>query len=144
MAVDLAVDLHSNIAAENRAKIVYERLIAFTEDRGTKEALQFLMTREVTHMRAFTAALESMDKPQFAVGIIEPTPTLVDQFFNASTGDDQYGCKDFNGPWNNGNGLHKVESEMKGGPGLDVKPYMPKPGTEATSPVVAMMPIFCS
>ncbi len=38
------------------------------------------MTRERTHMRAFTAALESMEKPQFAGGIIEPTPVLVDQF----------------------------------------------------------------
>jgi Mn-containing catalase len=28
-----------------------------------------------------------------------------------------------------------VESEVKGGSGLDVTPYDPKPGTEATSPV---------
>ena len=34
------------------------------------------MTREITHMRAFTAALDSMEKPQFAVGIIEPTPEI--------------------------------------------------------------------
>ena len=60
---DLAVDLRSNIAAEARAKIVYERLIGFTQDQGSKEALQFLMTREITHMRAFTAALDSMEKP---------------------------------------------------------------------------------
>ncbi len=132
---DLAVDLRSNIAAEARAKIVYERLIAFTEDKGSKEALQFLMTREITHMRAFTAALESMDKPQFAVGIIEPTPGLVDQFFNASTGESQYGETDFKGSWNSGNGLHTVQSEVKGGEGLDTKPYMPEPGTEKTSPV---------
>ncbi len=131
---DLAVDLHSNIAAEARAKIVYERLIGFTQDRGSKEALQFLMSREITHMRAFTAALESMNKPQFAVGIIAPTPTLVDEFFNASTGESQYGETDFNGPWNEGHGLHKVEAEIKGGKGLDTQPYMPKPGTEVTSP----------
>lgn len=131
---DLAVDLRSNIAAEARAKIVYERLINFTHDQGSKQALQFLMTREITHMRAFTAALESMEKPQFAVGIIQPTPNLVDQFFNASTGESQYGEKDFNGPWNNANGLRPVESEIKGGEGLDVAPYDPRPGTETTSP----------
>jgi Mn-containing catalase len=28
-----------------------------------------------------------------------------------------------------------VESEIKGGEGLDVKPYDPKPGTEQTSPI---------
>lgn len=132
---DLAVDLRSNIAAEARAKIVYERLIGFTQDRGTKEALQFLMTREITHMRAFTAALDSMEKPQFAVGIIEPTPGLVDEFFNGSTGESQYGEADFKGPWNSGAGLHEVESEIKGGKGLNVTPYEPQPGTEKTSPI---------
>jgi Mn-containing catalase len=132
---DLAVDLRSNIAAEARAKIVYERLIAFTQDQGSKQALQFLMTREITHMRAFAAALESMEKPQFSVGTIAPTPKLVDQFFNASTGESQYGEKDFVGLWNDENGLALVESEVKGGEGLEVTPYDPKPGTEATSPM---------
>ena len=41
---ELDVDLRSNIAAEARAKIVYERLINFCDDVGTKDALQFLMT----------------------------------------------------------------------------------------------------
>ena len=59
---ELDVDLRSNIAAEARAKIVYERVINFTDDAGTKDALQFLMTREITHMKAFTAALESLKK----------------------------------------------------------------------------------
>ena len=43
---ELDVDLRSNIAAEARAKIVYERLINFCDDAGTKDALQFLMTRK--------------------------------------------------------------------------------------------------
>ena len=77
---ELDVDLRSNIAAEARAKIVYERLINFCDDAGTKDALQFLMTREITHMKAFTAALESMEKPPFSIGKIAPTPDLVDQY----------------------------------------------------------------
>jgi len=131
---DLAVDLRSNIAAEARAKIVYERLLSFTQDPGSKQALQFLMTREITHMRAFAAALESMDKPQFSIGTVRPTPGLVDEYFNASTGQSQYGDKDVQGPWNEGNGLHLVESEIEGGEGLSVSPYDPEPGTEVTSP----------
>src|SRR5205085_2375624 len=75
---ELDVDLRSNIAAEARAKIVYERLLNFTGDAGTRDALQFLMTREVTHMRAFTAALETLGKPRFAIGKIPPTTGLVD------------------------------------------------------------------
>lgn len=136
---DLGVDLRSNIAAEARAKIVYERLIYFTQDLGTRQALQFLMTREITHMRAFTSALESMEKPAFSIGTIAPTPHLVDQYFNASTGTGSEGESDTTGPWNKGNGLHIVESDMgevkHAGENLDSKPYTPQPGTETTSPV---------
>jgi Mn-containing catalase len=107
---ELDVDLRSNIAAEARAKIVYERLINFTSDAGTKDALQFLMTREITHMKAFTAALESMGTPRFQVGRIPPTPGLVDQFFNDSTGVGDDGEIDVRGPWNEGENLELVES----------------------------------
>jgi Mn-containing catalase len=99
---ELDVDLRSNIAAEARAKIVYERLINFCDDAGSKDALQFLMTREVTHMKAFSAALESMEKPTFSIGKIAPTPGLVNQFFNDSTGAGDEGEIDTRGPWNEG------------------------------------------
>jgi len=107
---ELDVDLRSNIAAEARAKIVYERLINFTSDAGTKDALQFLMTREITHMKAFTAALESMNKPRFSIGRIPPTPGLVDQFFNDSTGEGEDGEIDARGPWNEGGDWIRVEA----------------------------------
>jgi len=107
---ELDVDLRSNIAAEARAKIVYERLINFTTDAGTIDALQFLMTREITHMKAFTAALESMGKPRFMIGRIPPTPGLVDQYFNDSTGEGQDGEIDSRGPWNTGEDLEIVEA----------------------------------
>jgi Mn-containing catalase len=99
---ELDVDLRSNIAAEARAKIVYERLINFCDDAGTKDALQFLMTREITHMKAFALALESMEKPAFTIGRIAPTPGLVNQFFNDSTGTGDHGEIDTRGPWNEG------------------------------------------
>ncbi len=99
---ELDVDLRSNIAAEGRAKIVYERLIDFCDDQGTIDTLQFLMTREITHMKAFTAALESMGKPAFSIGRIPPTPGVVDQFFNDSTGVGDRGETDMRGPWNEG------------------------------------------
>jgi Mn-containing catalase len=107
---ELDVDLRSNIAAEARAKIVYERLINFTTDAGSRDALQFLMTREITHMKAFTAALESLNKPRFMIGKIPPTSGLVDQFFNTSTGVGEDGEIDARGPWNEGEGLELVEA----------------------------------
>src|SRR6266480_3241681 len=107
---ELDVDLRSNIAAEARAKIVYERLINFCDDVGTKDALQFLMTREITHMKAFSAALESMGRPPFLIGKIPPTAGLVDEYFNDSTGVGDEGEKDARGPWNEGGKWRIVES----------------------------------
>ena len=107
---ELDVDLRSNIAAEARAKIVYERLINFCRDSGTKDALQFLMTREITHMKVFSAALESMGKPAFSIGRIAPTPKLVDQYFNDSTGEGEQGEVDSRGPWNEGKPWIYVEA----------------------------------
>src|SRR5512132_3341958 len=107
---ELDVDLRSNIAAEARAKIVYERLINFCRDAGTKDALQFLMTREITHMRAFTAALESMGKPRFSIGRIAPTAGLVDQFFNDSTGQGEHSEIDARGLWNQGDEWQFVDA----------------------------------
>ena len=107
---ELDVDLRSNIAAEARAKIVYERLIQFTEDLGSIQALQFLMTREITHMKAFTAALESLGKDRFSIGSIPPTPDLVNQFFDDSTGTGDSGEPNARGPWNTGGDWQVVEA----------------------------------
>src|SRR5437868_8308767 len=113
---ELDVDLRSNIAAEARAKIVYERLINFCDDPESKDALQFLMTREITHMKAFAAALESLGKNPFSIGQIPPTPGLVDEYFNDSTGEGDEGETDARGPWNQGGNWKIVElSELKDG-----------------------------
>jgi Mn-containing catalase len=117
---ELDVDLRNNIAAEARAKIVYERLIDHTDDPGTIDTLQFLMTREITHMKAFTAALESMEKNPFSIGRLLPTPVLVDQYFNGSTGNGSEGDTDMHGPWRSAYGLSSVDSRFVGGEGLDI------------------------
>jgi Mn-containing catalase len=130
---ELDVDLRSNIAAEARAKIVYERLINFCDDAGSKDALQFLMTREITHMKAFAAALESMKKPAFSIGKIAPTPGLVDQFFNDSTGVGDEGEIDTRGPWNEGGDWEFVSS-----PALqDVQADASSPIKTESSPPIA-------
>jgi Mn-containing catalase len=50
---EMDVDLRSNMAAEARAKIVYERLIDYCDDAGTKDALQFLMSLLVSVAACF-------------------------------------------------------------------------------------------
>lgn len=107
---ELDVDLRNDIAAEARAKITYERLMDFCDDPGTLDALQFLMTREITHMKAFSLALESMGKPALSIGRIPPTPRVVNQYFNDSTGIGDRGEPDARGPWNEGNNWDFVEA----------------------------------
>jgi Mn-containing catalase len=104
---ELDVDLRNNIAAEARAKITYERLMKLTDDRGSKDALQFLMTREITHMKAFSAALDSLGKDPFSIGTIAPTSDLANQYFNDSTGEGELG-KDGVGDWISKYGLKVV------------------------------------
>ena len=53
-------------------------------------------------MKAFTAALESLGKNPFSIGQIAPTPGLVDEYFNDSTGEGDEGETDATGPWNQG------------------------------------------
>jgi Mn-containing catalase len=128
---ELDVDLRSNIAAEARAKIVYERLIDHTDDPGTIDTLQFLMTREITHMKAFTAALESLEKKPFSVGLLKPTPGIVDEYFNGSTGDGDEGDSDMHGPWESSFGLHVVQPKLDApGGGLSVRDIKGKIGGE--------------
>ncbi len=105
----LEVDLRTNMAAEARAKIVYERLIDYTDDAGTKDALKFLMTREITHLKAFGAALESMSKGPLEIGELAPEEDWVDKYFNDSTGSGDLG-DDLEGPWNSGRDWELVEN----------------------------------
>lgn len=87
-------DLRSNIAAEARAKIIYERLINLTEDPGVRDALTFLMTREVAHLQSFEKALHSI-QPNFPPGKQPGDPRFTSTYFNLSQGED-----DMTGSWN--------------------------------------------
>lgn len=94
---DLTVDLRSNIAAESRAKIVYERLLQFTDDPYVQDSLRFLMTREIAHFQMFGAALATI-QPNFPPGILQGDPRFTHTYFNMSPSEDA------SGPWNEGQG----------------------------------------
>ncbi|WP_431854805.1 manganese catalase family protein [Azospirillum sp.] len=96
-------DLRSNIAAESRAKIIYERLINITNDPGVKDALTFLMTREVAHQKMFEKALYSIEN-NFPPGKLPGNPDYTDKYYNMSTGPG-----DARGPWNQGDQWEFVE-----------------------------------
>jgi Mn-containing catalase len=92
---ELTADLQSDIAAESRAKMVYEYLLQFTDDPYVKETLRFLMTREVAHFQMFEAALQTI-KPNFPPGTLQSDPRYSNLYFNMSSG------ATIRGPWNQG------------------------------------------
>lgn len=100
---DLTVDLRSDIAAEARAKIVYEYLLQNTQDPSVKETLRFLMTREIAHYQMFQAALEEIE-PNFPPGVLQGDPRYSNKYFNLSNGEE------VRGPWNEGKSPELGES----------------------------------
>ena len=113
---DPTCDLRSNIAAESRAKIVYERLINITDDPGIKEALGFLMTREIAHQKSFEKALYSIEN-NFPPGKLPGIERFANVYVNTSQGDG-----DMDGPWNSGDQWERIDDleqalAMDGGDG---------------------------
>lgn len=103
---DVVRDLRADIAAEAGARQTYEELIKMAPDKGSKDTLVFLLTREISHTKMFMSALDSLGKltdPFF--GNIQPDET-VDLYFNLSsdgTGEPltpKTNGSDERGPWN--------------------------------------------
>lgn len=115
------VDLRSNIAAESRAKIVYERLINITDDPGVKEALGFLMTREIAHQKSFEKALYSIEN-NFPPGKLPGIEQYANVYVNTSQGEG-----DMTGPWNSGEQWERID---------DLEQVMPIDGRDGTASVI--------
>lgn len=114
------VDLRSNIAAEARAKIVYERLINITDDPGIKDALGFLMTREIAHQKSFEKALYAIEN-NFPTGKLPGVEKFANMYVNTSQGEG-----DTTGPWNTGEQWERVD---------DLQQVMPADGGDGTASV---------
>ncbi|WP_165461476.1 manganese catalase family protein [Atlantibacter sp.] len=111
---EVTADLRSNIAAEARAKIIYERLINMTDDVGVKDALGFLMTREVAHQISFEKALYSI-RNNFPAGKLPPIEQYSNVYFNMSEGGD------VRGSWNSDENFTYVadpQPAVDGGDGM--------------------------
>ncbi|MEZ3498376.1 manganese catalase family protein [Pantoea sp. KPR_PJ] len=107
---EVTADLRSNIAAEARAKILYERLINMTDDVGVKDALGFLMTREVAHQLSFEKALYSI-RNNFPPGKLPPVEQYSNVYYNMSAGEG-----DIRGSWNSDENFEYVADP---GPAVD-------------------------
>lgn len=59
---DLCADLLSNIASEQRAKVVYEYLYRQIDDKKVKETIDFLLNREEAHNALFREAFNKVQR----------------------------------------------------------------------------------
>lgn len=55
---DVITDLTENLAAEQKARTVYDNLLRMITDPEVREPLKFLRTREIVHFQRFGEALE--------------------------------------------------------------------------------------
>lgn len=111
---EVTADLRSNVAAEARAKIIYERLINVTDDVGVKDALGFLMTREAAHQLSFEKALYSI-RNNFPPGKLPPIEQYAHTYFSMSEDED------VRGSWNSDENFDYVanpQPAVDGGDGL--------------------------
>ena len=80
---DLCADLLSNIASEQRAKVVYEYLYRQINDKKVKETIDFLLNREEAHnamfREAFNKVQDSGSNQDFG------TTKAAKMYFNMST-----------------------------------------------------------
>jgi len=108
---DLYTDLMSNIAAEGRAKLVYERLLQQTDDPGVKDMIRFLLSREESHQTSFVQAIDTLT----ATGT---NKTFRDSMFSKMYVNTSTGAGDATGPWNTGNGFFTETNPQQkyGGP----------------------------
>ena len=77
---DLCADLLSNIASEQRAKVVYEYLYRQIEDKYVREAIDFLLNREEAHNAMFREAFNKISKTgsNLSFGVTEDSKLYFD------------------------------------------------------------------
>jgi Mn-containing catalase len=85
---DLAADILSNIAAEQRAKVVYQYLYRQITDKGVRDTIDFLLNREEAHNTMFREAFNRIQD----TGSLKDWGVTKDSklYFNLSTPGDQF------------------------------------------------------
>lgn len=54
---DIIADLNEDLAAEQKARVVYDNILRFAEDPDVREPIKFLRQREIVHYQRFGEAL---------------------------------------------------------------------------------------
>ena len=55
---DHLADIHEDLAAEQKARAMYDNILRLSDDPDVNEAIRFLRQREVVHFQRFGEAME--------------------------------------------------------------------------------------
>lgn len=71
---DPLTNLYEDLAAEQKARAVYDNILKLSDDPDVNEVIKFLRQREITHFQRFGEALNNMQekmqkKPVTGIGI---------------------------------------------------------------------------
>ncbi|MCI7812866.1 MAG: manganese catalase family protein [Robinsoniella sp.] len=79
---DAITDLTENLAAEQKARTVYENLLRMITDPEIREPLKFLRSREIVHFQRFGEALEKTKESLDSQNYYFFNPEFDKQFWN--------------------------------------------------------------
>jgi Mn-containing catalase len=71
---NIAADMQANVAAEASGRVLASRLYNWTDDKGMKDFLSFLIARDTYHQQQWLAVIEDMGGLQASLPIPNSTP----------------------------------------------------------------------
>lgn len=71
---NIAADMQANVAAESSGRVLASRLYNWTDDKGMKDFLSFLIARDTYHQQQWLAVIEDMGGLQASLPIPNTTP----------------------------------------------------------------------
>ncbi len=81
-------------------------------------------------------ALATMEKPPpLTIGLIQPSPKIVDQYFNTSTGMGDQGEQDLLAPWNDDTSVEQIDAPAFQSFARSASRHKGEPGTRSRVPI---------
>ncbi|RKQ97167.1 Mn-containing catalase [Kushneria sinocarnis] len=72
---NIAADMNANVAAESSGRVLASRLYNWTDDKGMKDFLSFLIARDTYHQQQWLAVIEELGGLEENLPIPNSTPT---------------------------------------------------------------------
>ena len=62
---DPLADIHEDLAAEQKARAMYDSILRLSDDHDVNDAIKFLRQREIVHFQRFAEAMEILKNKKY-------------------------------------------------------------------------------